>query len=49
MNIIHLCDDILEKIEKEVNKIRNQQWWIDNYGYHLSPKSFMLKYNLLYN
>jgi len=49
MNIIHLCDDILETIEKEVKKIRNKQWWIDNYGYHLSHNNFMLKYKQIYN
>ena len=40
MNI--LCDDILELIGKEVYKIRNRIWWINNYGYHLSHDKFAL-------
>ena len=41
MEII-LCDDILELIGNEVKKIRNIQWWTDNYGYHLSNDKFLL-------
>ena len=40
MNI--LCDDIIELIGKEVEKIRNYQWWIDNYDYHLPHNKFSL-------
>jgi len=43
-----LCNDILELIGKEVDKIRNHQWWNDNYGYHLLPNQFMLDYKQLY-
>ena len=46
MKII-LCDDILELVGKEVNKIRNIQWWIDNYGYHLPNYKFILNHNQL--
>ena len=43
-----LCNDILELIGKEVDKIRNHLWWNDNYGYHLLPNQFMLDYKQLY-
>ena len=45
---IILCDDILEIIGMNVEKIRNYQWWVDNYGYHLPSHKFILNYNQLY-
>ena len=46
MNI--LCDDIIELIGKEVEIIRNYQWWIDNYDYHLPHNKFSLSYKQLH-
>lgn len=42
---IILCDDILEIIGKKIETIRNRQWWIDNYGYHLPSYKFKLNYH----
>ena len=41
---IILCDDILQIIGKKVDIIRNYQWWINNYGYHLPSYKFKLSY-----